>query len=399
MPPIKKKIPELRVVFDTSVLFTQVVYDLMKIDVKKLIEANSKHPDLSIRWYLPSIVVDERRYQMYSKALELQPTIVKLEKLLGHNLNITDDILSARVDEAIEKQLAEMGILKLEIDTTTIDWKDLIHRAVYRNPPFNPGDHEKGFRDALIAESFLQLVKQSPSTPSICRLAIVTNDELLKQFIADRLKDAKNVRVLTNVGDLGSLINTLVSTVTEEFVNKLKEKAKEIFFQKENNMSLYYKESIFEKIKEKYGQELQQVPNKDLYRENGTWWIADPVFVKKDRQTIYWMTPINIDVKLFKYEWPEATSLSAVSLNALNLPPGAFSSGYSSGFVNAALGQHNLQPGLLSAVPAITAKRTDIAKGQSRFEVHWQAKIMQNRKLTTPRVDNILFAGTKYDES
>jgi len=89
----KKSKPKLFVVFDTSVLFTQVAYNLVRSEVRQLIEMNSQHSDLSIKWYLPSIVIDERRYQMQNKAFELLPSIEKLEKLLGHNLNITKDIL------------------------------------------------------------------------------------------------------------------------------------------------------------------------------------------------------------------------------------------------------------------------------------------------------------------
>jgi len=64
MPRKKKAKPELKVVFDTSVLFSQVAYDLVRSEVRQLIEDNSQHVDLSIRWYLPDIVVAERRYQM-----------------------------------------------------------------------------------------------------------------------------------------------------------------------------------------------------------------------------------------------------------------------------------------------------------------------------------------------
>jgi len=64
MPRKKKAKPELKVVFDTSVLFSQVAYDLVRSEVRQLIEDNSQHVDLSIRWYLPDIVVAELRYQM-----------------------------------------------------------------------------------------------------------------------------------------------------------------------------------------------------------------------------------------------------------------------------------------------------------------------------------------------
>ncbi len=393
----EKKIPELRVVFDTSVLYTQVAYDLMKNEVRKLIEANSKHVDLRISWYLPSVVIDERRYQMRSKAYEFLPTIDRIERLLGHNLNITEDILATRVNEAIEKQLGEQKISILEIDTTVIDWKALIDRSVNRHPPFKTGEHEKGFRDALIAETFLQLVKQSPTTPTVCRLAVVTNDELLKKYITESTKDAKNVRVLSDVSELESLINTLVSEVTEEFVKDLKEKAAKLFFEKETDTSLFYKEKIWNKILESYGKELQEVPKEGLLRENGTWRVSEPVFIKKEKQRIFWMTAIEVDAKLFKYEWPEVNPL--FPLSSLSSPPSGFSSGLSSGFAGSQIiKSESLANVYMGEGFKTLPKKTDIGKGRSRFEIHWSTSITQAKKLTSPHIEKILFAMTKWDE-
>lgn len=398
----KKIVPQLHVVFDTSVLYTQVAYDLMRSDVRQYITANSNHLDLNVFWYLPSVVVDERRYQMQCKAFEFLPTISKLEKLLGHNLNITEDILSTRVNDAINKQLNDLKLDVLKMDTTKIDWESLISRAVCRNPPFKPGDHEKGFRDALIAETFLQLVAKSPVTPSICRLAIVTNDDLLKKYISAATSGAKNIRVLSDMNELESLINTVASEVTEEFVTELKEKASKLFFQKEDTACLYSREKISEKILESYGKELKSIPTEGLYRENGTWWINEPVFIKKDHQRTYWVTAIDIDSKLYKYENYEATPQNAL----LSAVPSGFSTAYSSAFAGMmanALSSKSIEQNYLSAVPSdlpialSSIKKMDVAKGQSKFEVHWNANVTQSKKLTAPRIDKILFINTKWN--
>ena len=385
MPGKKKTKPELRVVFDTSVLFTQVAYDLVKSEVRQLIEANSKHPDLSIRWYLPSIVIDERRYQMQCKARELLPYITKLEKLLGHNLNITDDILASRVDDAIEKQLGELEISKLNIDITKVDWENLMHRSVNRHPPFEHSDKEKGFRDALIAETFLQLVKQSPVTPNICRLAIVTGDGLLKEYITSSTPDTKNVRILSAINELESLINTLVSEVTEEFVAVFKKKADDFFFVQENKATLYYKKALRDKIKASYGDQLKEVPSEGLFRENGTFWIADPVFVKKERQRIFWITPVYVEFKLFKYERQETTT------ERFAIPPSPLQQFAEQNVVRKS-GRGLPEP--LKAVP----ERVDVVTGQSQFEIYWSTNITQGKKLTFPRIDKIQFVGTKWEK-
>jgi hypothetical protein len=242
---------------------------------------------------------------MQRKAFELFPSIVKLERLLGHNLNITEKILRDRVDEAINKQLEKLAISILEIDIKDIEWEALIQRSSFRLPPFDPGEKEKGFRDSLIAESFLQLVKQSPVTSSSCRLAMVTGDVLLTEFVKNSTKETRNVRVLSSISELGSLINTLVSTVTEDFVTEMTDKARKYFFETGKDSGLYYKESIGENIIKSHSQELNAIPREGLLRENGSWWIADTVFVKKERQRIFWITQINVDAKLFRYTHPE----------------------------------------------------------------------------------------------
>jgi len=379
----KKTQPELKVVFDTSVLFTQVASDLVKSEVGDIIAKNAHHDDLTIQWYLPEVVLDERRYQMESKAFEFLPSIGKLEKLLGHNLNITEDILVHRVDEAIKRQLAELGISSLPIDTSVIDWHALIKRSVNRHPPFEPGEKEKGFRDSIIAESFRQLVKQSPTTPSICRLVMITDDNLLAEYILDITKDSNNVKVLSTINELESLINTLVSEVTEEFVTGLSEQVKKYFFDKGNEESLYYKENIRDKTGEQYGEELKAAPKKGLLRENGTWRISEPVFIKKERQRLCWITPIRVEAKLYKYEIPESFSGSLLGRSYA---------------LNSEVEQRGALP-TLANIGAQPLKKVEIGSGKSNFEIHWSVNITPLKKLTAPRIEKIRFVSTTWEET
>jgi hypothetical protein len=337
-------------------------------------------------------LTSDLRYQMRRRAFEFLPMIYKLEKLLGHNLNITEDILSTRVNEAINKQIGELNLAVLDIDISKIDWGNLIHRAAYRNPPFKPGEHEKGFRDALIAETFLQLVTKSPATPSVCRLAIVTNDELLRNYVIENTKSLKNVRVLSDISELESLINTIASEVTEDFVNELKEKASALFFQKDNDACLYSREKLSEKIHELYGKELRSVPTEGLNRENGTWWISEPVFIKKEHQRTYWVTPIDIDAKLYKYEHDETYPKNAL----LSAVPNQFSSDFSSSFAGVMANALGSQQNYYAALTSL--KKVDVAKGQTKFEIHWSVNVTQAKKLTSPHIDKIHFVLTKWGE-
>lgn len=385
MAKSKRAKPELKVVFETSALFTKVAYELLSSEVRKLIESNSQHPDLSTKWYLPGVVVDERRYQMQRKAFELLPSVSKLERLLNHNLNITEDILKSQVNDAIEKQLSELSISTLDIDTSQVDWNSLINRAVFRLSPFEPGDKEKGFRDSLIAETFLQLVNQSPTTPSICRLAIVTNDGLLSEYVKSSTEKAKNIRILSAVGELESLINTLVSKVTEKFIADIQGRIQTYFFDVENKTGLFFKENITDKIKELYDKELDSVPKEDLQRENGTWFISEPVFLKKERQRTFWMNFISVEAKLFKYELPTIPT------------PSPSDATWVSSFMTP------LKPKLSIAAttsPSILGDviKTNFANGKTIFKIHWSVNITQRKKFTHPRIEEIKFIDTIWEQ-
>ena len=249
---------------------------------------------------------------MLAKAREFLPTVHQLERLLGHNLNITEEILDLRVDDAINSQIENLNLSVVELDTQQVEWPAAIERSLKRNPPFDPGDREKGFRDYLIAESFIQLAEASPNTPSICLLAVVADDEPLRKYLTERTVYRQNVRVLSSIDELESLINTLVSEVTEEFIAEIAPKISDYFFDKGDETSLYFKEGIGNRIIEQYGKELKKIPFAGTFRESGTWRISDPVFEKKAKQRTFWESRITVDAKIYRFE-SEHQSISFTS--------------------------------------------------------------------------------------
>jgi hypothetical protein len=401
----KKKKPELKVVFDTSILFSRVAHDLVRNEVKELIENNSNHKDLVINWYFPQVVIDERRYQMQNRAFDLLPSIQKLEKLLGHNLNINEEILTSRVKEAVDKQLKELKCHAIEADPNEIDWKSLIKRAVFREPPFEPGEKEKGFRDSIIAESFLQLVKTSPITPSVCRLILITNDGKLKEFITNNTKDAKNVQVIETIKEIESLINVLVSNTNEAFINKITDKVEDYFFNEKNKTGLYFKENIQEQIESKYKQELNAVPLEGLPRENVNWQINGPVFVKKERQRVFWITQIDVEAKIFSYETPStftkthSTSDPSHSLYLYENPEHTYSPSSIGELEEPAFSAKISLPNFYSSYINLNSaiNRMELYRGKSSFNIHWSVNITQRENLTSPSIEEIEFLETKWE--
>jgi hypothetical protein len=278
---------QLRVVFDTNALYVSPTNlgsasDLVRDELASVI-ADSKYPDLDILWFLPEVVRHERQYQMQTEALKLRSAINKIERLLGHNLALTDQALLDHVRTKIDEKEKELGLQEVRLNHDSIDWKSLIRAALYRKPPFQPGEKEKGFRDALIVESFLQLIEESPRTPTTCRVVLVTSDDLLTQAVKERISGYSNCVILAGIEELKGLINTLVSDVSEEFIGQLKPKAARLFFVgAEDQDTLYYKENIRGRIQEKFKAQLETNPEGTTFRTNGTWYINAPNFFKKD---------------------------------------------------------------------------------------------------------------------
>jgi hypothetical protein len=409
----KKRTPELKVVFDTNVVWTDSVSELLKQDVSELINLHAEHADLSIAWYLPETVRHERQFKMLKNSRKLLPSIEKLEKLLGHNLNITEEIVDQRINDVVERQIKAAKIQLLSFDPANVDWKSVMLLSAYRQPPFDPGENEKGFRDALIAESFLQLVSVSPKSPKMCRIALVTNDALLADALKPKIRDAKNVSILQNLEELKALINTLAADVTEEFVAKIKQKATGLFFTPEQKDSLYYKMDIYKSLSTKYDTELKQLPAGASVRENGAWYIASPRFVDKKRQRVFWATRISVDAKAYDFVVAKSQPETGIDLK----PFGTYSS-VLQGPLSTLSGPVPLaatpsvkpeQPGLIglwnpdfskallgSMFPPAAQKRL-LQTGKSIFEVNWSAIVTTTQKFSSCKIESIDFIETIWE--
>ena len=369
----KKKLaaPKLCVSFDTNVLYTDLAHHLLRRDAKELIQSNSDHSDLKVEWYLSTVVTGERNHQMRTKANELYSNIDSLEKLLGHQLT-TRDIVSDRIRGVIDEQCAELGINLIELDADDDDWGDLIRRSVERLPPFDPGSREKGFRDAVIAEGFIQLVADSPKTPTSCQLIFVSGDELVREYIHERVSEQKNVRLLESLDELEGLINTLVSKVPEDKIAEWQKKAQEYFFVKGDESTWFYKEGLRKLLSQNYSAELAETPEGKFSRHDATWYIDAPVFIKKNRRRLHWMTRIRAESKLKREVGPGTARGGLLTLATQAANP--------------------LEGGL----PFPTWE--DAGKATSTIEVYWSVSVSPEREsLSRPNLDDTRFDNTDWE--
>lgn len=399
----KHQRPQLRVVLDTNILFTDSASDLVRQEAVNLIK-ESTFPDLEIQWYLPEMVRHERQYQMQKRALELMPPIAKVERLLGHRLAINEQMLVESVEKVVSQRLEELGLLSLALDDSKVDWHRLALDAAYRRPPFKDGETEKGFRDRIIVESFLQLVDASPRTPNICRIVLVSGDGLVAQTVKARITGSTNSDVLTTLEDLKGLINTLVSQVDESFLALLKPKAQKLFFIPKEESSLFYKERIREKLNERFATELATPPPGATSRANGTWRISAPNFVKKTGRRIQWTSRITVEAEASKTVSPSPAIESSSVQIAPMVKPTSYFTGVSNfltpqGPVVGSIARTGKLSDMVSAWGTLNLESSQVDfgpansvtthKGVDVYEVLWSADVTTSRELRRPSVDEI----------
>lgn len=372
----KKQIPELKVLFDTNVLYTQAASDLVKPEVAALIDEHSTYIDHKITWHIPDIVRHERQYQMIKAGTSLIPSINKLEKLLGHNLAINENTLKEQVIRIVNSQLSAMRLNLVTVEASRVNWDKMMLDAAYRQPPFDPGEREKGFRDALVIESLLQLIHQSPVTPAVCRVVMVSEDKLTSEAAKSACISFPNVRILNTLEELRGLINTLVSAVDERFVEEMQSKAQPYFFVKEDKSTLYYKEELRSKIKDKFSVELDATPEGITEAEADTWYIGNPRFVKKEGQRVFWVSRIEATFFGYKTEhkFPPYTGL----LGATQASSPA-----------------SVTLSSLASLMTTKAEKVFVSKYAVIFEIDWSATFGAHKKFSAPKIEGLRYIETQ----
>ena len=249
----------VHIFLDTNALFTEAADRLIAVDLSEFI-SKSFDNDPKPQWYIPAVVTGERRFQMIERANRLLPQLDKVEKLLGHNLGITGDVLSTRVDEAIKRQIDAHNLHEVGFDQSLVDWQEMVRRSVLRQPPFGTGESEKGFRDAVVLETFCQIVSELPKSSQACRVVLLSNDERLVEAAQERMAERSNVTFARDLDTVKTILNALASEITQDAVNELLPHASDLFFKVDEKKALYYSAEVGEKIRSTFGDVLKKIP-------------------------------------------------------------------------------------------------------------------------------------------
>lgn len=299
----KSRPPKLYIMFDTNILYETSFAEVFNKDIIECVEKNAKK-DISIEYAIPEVVRHERQYQMIQQAKKSIPVVKEIETVLGCSTIITEEILNDRIEKNITELLKSLNILEIESPVDEIEWKTVINNACYRNPPFEniavkivEGNYkemiaEKGFRDAVILETFVHYIQDKPKTAQAARLIFFTNDKLLIQAVKERTKENKNVRIIDSIENLNGLVNTLVSKADEQFIENITSDVDSYFFTQENQSCFYYTD-----VKPQFLSEYSAQLDLDMYSDVTSSWtiFTPPSFIRKVRQRMYWKSKIRIE--------------------------------------------------------------------------------------------------------
>lgn len=405
---------ELYVVFDTSALFTGSASNFLRAEVADLIQQNLELPDLTIRWLVPEMVRHERQFQMLQEALQLLRHVERLERVLGHNLNITADILETRVKETIDRQINQHRIVVQNLSADDVNWARLLLDAAYRKPPFQLGEKEKGFRDAVILETFLQVVAEAPSSPTTARIVLVSNDQLLRNAANERLNGASNVYVLESVDALKGLINTLGSMVDEQFIADIRDKAQQLFYKPHDRNTLYYKAKVKALVDQSLRSARLQLPSSAEKYVVEEWTIKPARFVSKQGQRIHWSTRFEARLKAVKYvksvkpvpsvDWREQGVIfppeggQVTTLNSLIGGPNEPVLPQVS-VIQHPITDYYIQPQsfLLDYKYLETGTEQLVGYGTAHLDVAWSLAVTTSGMLTKPKLESVAFVEAVWD--
>ena len=210
---------------------------------------------LRMELVVPQVVRDELLFQHYASGKKLIDKVTEHTAEFSsvtakkHRHRLSEGALKKLVREKFDRWLSGKDGKIAEVPIATINWKELYDRAIWRIPPFssdakNP-DNEKGFRDALIYETVLELAKKKPSEVNI---AFVSNDFVLRNALEGELIFDETFWPFEGLADFSSYVKLTREQLTEQFIGKIVKRVAEKFYRAGDENCLWNKEKVADKL-------------------------------------------------------------------------------------------------------------------------------------------------------
>lgn len=228
--PLQK--PKYKIIFDTNTLFYG---NPIRKDVSSFIKKYNDQNKFILGYYLPEIVLEEFRKNIFEQYREFELTYEKgkkeIETMLGFSLPLKKKS-QLSILRKVNKEIKNHGFRIIRTPYKSIQIKKLINSAIWYRPPFFPETKEKGFKDFLIAETIRKIIKEAGDY----QIVFVCRDERFRNYCQNEFKN-DNFRVYDSIVRLesGMLLNLL--KLSKEHQVNLINKADKVFqemFRKNN---------------------------------------------------------------------------------------------------------------------------------------------------------------------
>ncbi|MBR8173753.1 DUF4935 domain-containing protein [Burkholderia cenocepacia] len=368
----------MTVVFDTNAILSNEFDTFVSEPARQLIARHSNHGDLDIRWVIPDIVRGEREYQMRNHFRTVAGALEKAERLLGTDWGITREVVGQRIQARIAEEVAALRIQVVPCAIERVNWNDIMRRACFREPPFDPSKNEKGFRDAIICETFVQLAADLADGDTTM---LVSGDHLVAEYINSCRIEKNRARVVENLEALNDEIQLRVTNIDEDTQALIERRAQRLFYDWDNPddpKSLWSRQSLHDRIWAQFGERLRQAPDGTTHVLVGQE-LSNARLVSKDGARVHFESillvksafRVFVPAPALTEDLPAGASLPASPLQGLP--------------------QFNPKGGLLGmlgAIPVGDWKQIDKAQPDS-ISIRWSATYTGRRTLTHASIDSI----------
>jgi len=158
------------------------------------------------------------------------------------------------------------------------------------------------------------------------------------------------------------------------------------------------KDKVWQRICEKFGDKLRELPTGASTREDVTWDFEIPSFVEKSGQKVTWRTSTHLVSNAYRFQRRDS-SLSGLPLqDYTGLGLGTISSlgsSYLFGSVPASLGPSQ---NLFTMGASPQPEKSSLQRVLTIFHVTWSVTVTTHGKLTNPKVESIEWKETVWEE-
>lgn len=398
--------------FDTQITYSDSTR-LVPNELRNAITTPREH--LTLTWWVPDVVWLERRRQMILSLQRALPYAPQFELLTGQGMKRygSDEIASA-VDRQMATEAQELGLRRFVPSYGTADWASIITNAVDGEPPFerrkdsNEKEAEKGFRDRMVGEAFLQVAAELARNREPSLLFLVCADNALRSFIENSGVVGERVRLLASRNELNAALNSLNLEQRGVLMLEFRGVAARLFYTEGDERSLFYAGDLPGTIAREHSAVLEDIPAGATRTPRG-YEVKEPVPEDLENGEMVWSSKVGVLAELARRTLAprvvaevKAFSTVAPSLRASEIQ-GSLDR-YSSAtpaegiWLQTTTGEV-IPAGLKNASAtgyrsdfAVWAERVETAVVEDLFEVRWSARI-DGSELRDPRRGAIRYVG------